>query len=77
MRERTGNSLTRFAFGAIAVGLGLAATFLLGLDSTRVEADYVGVMGFKIGLRPAGITLAMLATFAALAAAAWRPRRRH
>ena len=65
MRERAGIVVTRFAFGALAVALGLAAAFLLWLDSTHLEAEYLGVMGFKLGLRPAGITLAVLATFAA------------
>ena len=71
MRERSGVVVTRFAFGALTVALGLAAAFLLWLDSTHLEAEYLGVMGFKLGRRPAGITLAVLAAFAALAAVAF------
>ncbi|MEX1357457.1 MAG: hypothetical protein WD981_02425 [Gaiellaceae bacterium] len=65
--------MARFALGVLAVALGLAAAFLLWLDSTRLEAEYLNLgSGLKIGLLPAGITLAVLATFAALATLAWR-----
>ena len=64
--------MARFAFGVLTGALGLAAALLLWLDSTHLEAEYLRLGGVKIGLLPAGITLAVLATFAALTARALR-----
>lgn len=63
-------TLERLALAVLAVGLALTAAFFLWV-TTHFEAEYLD-LGVKIGLLPAGITLAVLATLAGLAALLWR-----
>ena len=62
--------MARLILSLLSVGLFLAAAFVLWMRSTELEVASIS----GIGLLPAGIGLAVLATVAALAAVAARGR---